>query len=219
MVTGEMTSIERIQELETENRALKEEVRQLKAENRRWARLVGTDTLTGLPNKISFMRALIPQAVQRAIKDKAPIGFILLSADDLGSINETHGRQAGDRVVKGLAEVLQSLLGSEGRLGHIDGAHFAAILYPADLDVVRGRANMLRARIRAHEFECADTTAQITVSAGITSVQPPGDADGRALGEEVFRLLNRSLHLAKKAGGNRVELVRAQDSIGEDAPG
>ena len=61
-----MTPVQRIRELEAENRALRQEVERLRAENRRWARMAGTDAMTGLPNKISFMRALVPQALRRA---------------------------------------------------------------------------------------------------------------------------------------------------------
>ena len=102
---------QRLQALETENRNLKQEVERLKGENRRWARLAGTDTLTGLPNKISFMRALVPQTLQRAAKEQKSIGFILMAADNLGPINETYGRSAGDQVLKGMATLLQAILG------------------------------------------------------------------------------------------------------------
>ena len=199
---------QRLQELEAENRALQEEVRRLKGENRRWARLAGTDALTGLPNKVSFMRALAPQAIQRASKERDTIGFILLSADNLGDLNEDYGREAGDQVIRGLGNLLQSILGDEGRLGHIDGANFAVVLFPSDLDAVRARANMLRARVRSHAFPCAETTAQITVSAGIAALEPPEASNGRDLTETAFHALDRALYTAKQAGGNRVEAVQ-----------
>lgn len=203
---------QRVRDLEMEDRAQKEEIRRLKEENRRWARLAGTEALTGLPNKISFMRAMVPQTIQRAAVEEQPVGFILLSADDLGTINETYGREAGDQVIRGMGDLLKSLLDEEDRVGHIDGTNFSVILYPADLDTVRGRSNMLRARVRAHGFPCGDTTAQITISVGITSLEPPPEADRRVLGEQAFHLLNGALYMAKKAGGNRVEVVLVKDS-------
>ena len=101
----------RIEALEDENQHLKAEVQRLKKENRRWARLAGTDGLTGLPNKISFMRALVPQALQKAAEAGESIGFILMSADNLGVINETHGRAAGDQIIRGVSKLLESILG------------------------------------------------------------------------------------------------------------
>ena len=199
---------QRLQALETENRNLKQEVERLKGENRRWARLAGTDTLTGLPNKISFMRALVPQTLQRAAKEQKSIGFILMAADNLGPINETYGRSAGDQVLKGMATLLQAILGGADRLGHIDGTYFAVVLFPADLEATRSRANMLRARIRTHGFACADTTAQMTVSAGIAAFEPSQNMDGKTETEHVFQLLNEALYMAKTAGGNQVQVVQ-----------
>lgn len=183
------------------------EISRLKEENRRWAKLAGTDSLTGLPNRISFFRAFLPQTFQQAVKEERPVGLILLSPDSLGDVNETHGREAGDEVVKGLGQLIQSLVGDEGKLGHVDGANFCLMMHPADIDFVRGRANMVRARVRTHEFPCAESVAQITVSAGISSIQPTEGADFKALGEGCFSELNKALHAAKKAGGNRVEIA------------
>ncbi len=162
------------------------------------------------------MRAMVPQAIQRAAVEEKPVGFIFLSADDLGTINETYGREAGDQVIRGMGDLLKSLLNEEDRVGHIDGTNFSVILYPADLDTARGCSNMLRARVRAHGFPCGDTTAQVTISVGITSIEPPPEADRRALGEQAFRLLNGALYMAKKAGGNRVEAVQVKDSDGRE---
>ena len=207
---------QRIQSLEAEVGSLREEVERLRKENRRWARLAGTDSLTGLPNKISFLRAFVPQVFQTAIKEEQPVGLILFSPDNLGDINETHGREAGDHVIKGLGVLVQSLVGDTGRLGHVDGSNFVVMMYPAGTEEVRGRANMVRARVRSHEFPCADSIAQITVSAGITSVSPKSGADLQSLGEESFGRLNAALHLAKKAGGNRVEAVTDPTDDGKE---
>ena len=56
---------QRVKALEAQNEALKEEVERLRDENKRWARMAGTDSLTGLPNKISFLRALLPQTLSK----------------------------------------------------------------------------------------------------------------------------------------------------------
>jgi PleD family two-component response regulator len=57
---------QRMEALRKENQSLRQEVARLGADNRRWARLAGTDALTGLPNKISFLRALVPQCIRSA---------------------------------------------------------------------------------------------------------------------------------------------------------
>jgi diguanylate cyclase (GGDEF)-like protein len=194
-----------VQSLERENQSLRQEIERLRSENRRWARLAGTDPLTGLPNKISFLRALAPQALNSAAQAQKAIGFILLSADDLGPINETQGRTAGDQVLKGLGEFLKALLPEDLTLGHLDGSHFAVVMPEAILEDVKARANMLRARIRSHVFPCGQTTAKITASAGVISLIPSLDADEKKLLDTVFSQLNEALYKAKSSGGNQIQ--------------
>ena len=196
-----------VQSLEQENHALRQEVTRLRTENRRWARLAGTDALTGLPNKISFLRALAPQAITAATQTQTALGFILLSADNLGPINETHGRIAGDQVLKGLGEFLKTLLPENLILGHLDGSHFAIVLPKATLEEVQARANMLRARIRSHVFTCGESTAQITASAGIMAVIPSQTRSEKEHVETIFSHLNEALYKAKSSGGNHIQAV------------
>lgn len=198
---------QRVHALEKENVALRKQVDQLRTENRRWARLAGTDLLTGLPNKISFLRIHVPQNLRKAMQAGQSVGFMLLSADDLGPINEKHGRAAGDDVLKGLGAFLKSMLGPIDSLGHIDGSHFSVVSVPTDLDALRGRANMLRARVRAHDFSCVDTTVNITLSAGIAAVTPTVDMDDKKLIDVIFQHLNHALYTAKTSGGNQVQAV------------
>lgn len=198
--------VKRLRKLEFERKALEEEVQKLRKENQRWTGLVGTDSLTGLPNKLLFMQALVPQLIQTAQKNRQSIGFILLATDNLINLNEDYGWEGGDQIIQGLGNLLQSILGDEGKLGHIDGPSFAIVLCPSDLDLVRTRANMLRARIRSHTFPCSETTAKITVSLGIGTLEPTVPYS-RGIIERTFRALNRALYIAKQAGGNRVEII------------
>ncbi|MBK35514.1 MAG: hypothetical protein CME26_08290 [Gemmatimonadetes bacterium] len=198
---------DRVRALEAQVVSLETEVARLREENRRWARLAGTDALTGLPNKISFLRAFVPQTFKTASEEQKSVGLLLVSPDDLGGVNEMHGREAGDQVLKGLGALIQSLIGDAGRLGLLDGSNFVLMVYPADVEDIRGRANMIRARVRTHAFPCAETTTQITVSAGVTVATPVEEDDLQALGEERMSTLSRALFTAKKAGGNRVEVL------------
>lgn len=204
----DMTQLkQQLRELEAETSQLKQEVERLRAMNQRWAQLAGTDSLTGLPNKISFLRALAPQDIQHARTQQEPIGFMLLSGDNLGPINETKGRDAGDQVLRGLAEFLRSILKGEERLGHLDGSHYAVVLYPAGPEEIHSRAEELRVQIEAHAFPCAEGEAKITASFGITSVDSGAIGEPRSAAEKVFQSLNGALYRAKKAGGNRIEVA------------
>ncbi|MBI2504751.1 MAG: ATP-binding cassette domain-containing protein [Candidatus Latescibacteria bacterium] len=197
---------QRLGELEAEVERQQQEVQRLSAINQRWAQLAGTDRLTGLPNKIAFLQALVPQELQQARRRGEPVGFILLSGDNVGSINETYGRDAGDQVLRGLAQFLQAALKGEEQLGHIDGTHFAVVFHPAGLEETRQRAEQLRIQVAGQAFACAHTAVWLTVSAGVTSVDSRLVDDPRTAAEEVFGQLNDVLYAAKKAGGDCVEV-------------
>ena len=203
--TDELTEL--IQQFEAEDTGVDQEVQQLRETNQRWAQLVGTDRLTGLPNRLSFLEALVPMEIQQAQHNGDPIGFLLLSADNLGVVNEQYGRNAGDQVLRELAEFMQSVSKGEELLGHLDGTNFALILYPATAEDARIRAEELQGLIAEHRFEYEGTEIQLTLSAGVDSVDSASINDPRTVAEEVFTGLNEALYQAKKMGGNRVEVV------------
>jgi ATP-binding cassette, subfamily B, bacterial len=206
--TGEIDQLaQRVQELEGALRFHQQEGQRLQVVNQRWAKMAGTDRLTGLPNKVAFLQALMPQEILQAQRHDSRIGLILLGGDDLGRINETYGRDAGDQVLRGLSESLRSILKGEEVLGHIDGTHFSVVFHPADLEKVQQRAEELRLWVEQNPFPCADTTANITISVGITSMHSTPEDDPRQLAEKTFEQLNSAIYAAKRAGGNRVEIL------------
>jgi diguanylate cyclase (GGDEF)-like protein len=135
------------------------------------------------------------------------VGLILLSGDELGKINETQGRDAGDQVLRSLSDLLRSILKGEELLGHIDGTHFAVALYPAFLAAVRERGEDLRRQVEAQALPCGESTARITISVGVMSIPSLGEEEPRVVAEAAFDRLNGALYAAKRAGGNRVEAI------------
>lgn len=204
--TDELTEL--IQQFEAEDTGADLEVQRLRETNQRWAQLVGTDRLTGLPNKLSFLEALVPMEIQQAQHNGEPIGFLLLSADNLGLVNEEHGRNAGDQIIHDLATFLQSVTKGEELLGHIDGTNFALILYPATAEDARARAEELQRQVAEHTFDYENTKINLTLSAGADSIESTSIADSRTVAEDIFTQLNEALYQAKKAGGNRVEMAK-----------
>ncbi len=163
--------------------------------------------LTGLPNKLSFLQAIVPQEMQQAQHGNHPMGFMLISGDNLGPINEQYGRDAGDRIIKTLAKALQSELKGEEQLGHLDGSNFAVSLYPATLEDTKKRAEELCAYVASQSFQLDQTQLHITASIGIMALNSETINDTRQATENTFNTLNQALFKAKRAGGNRVESV------------
>ncbi|MEW6754452.1 MAG: ATP-binding cassette domain-containing protein [Candidatus Latescibacterota bacterium] len=198
---------QRYRELQEEVRRQAQEIQRLQLINQRWAHLAGTDRLTGLPNKLAFIQAVMPHEIQHAQRRGEPIGFLLISGDTLGTINENYGRNAGDRVLQELARFLQAILKGEEQLGHLDGTNFAVALHPASLEQARQRAETLRSQVAERVFSCDAAQLHITVSAGATSIDSTAITDPRQAVEETLRHLGLALYEAKRAGGNRVETI------------
>jgi ATP-binding cassette, subfamily B, bacterial len=186
---------------------LRQEVERLHSINQRWAKLAGTDRLTELPNRLSFLQALVPQDIQQAQRDGDSLGEILISGDNLGLVNERHGRAAGDLVIKSLSEALQSVIKGEEQLGHLDGANFAVSMYPANLTDVQQHAEVIRAHIEAHPFLVDGEEVRITVSVGATSIDTEQITDVSHVVEDAYSKLNDAVFKAKSAGGNQVIAV------------
>jgi len=203
--SDELTQL--IQQFETQDQGEDLEVQRLKETNQRWAQLVGTDRLTGLPNKLSFLEALVPMEIQQAQRSGAGVGFLLLSADNLGPINERYGRNAGDQIIAELATLLQSVTKGEELLGHLDGTNFALMLYPATLEQVRQRADTLRAQVVEYGFRYDDAQIDLTISAATHCLDSTDIMDAKDAAAAAFAELNDALYRAKQAGGNRIEAV------------
>ena len=150
----------------------------------------------------------MPTEIQQAQRQNEPVGFLLLSADNLGTVNERHGRNAGDQMLGDLAELLQSITRGEELLGHLDGTNFALMFYPATEPRVRERAESLRTQVVEHTFAYDGAEVALTISTGAISLDSSSVTDPRSEAADIFARLNEALYRAKQAGGNCVEIAR-----------
>lgn len=195
-----------VAKLQAELARLKEENQKLRASNRRWMRIAGTDSLTGLPNKVFFTTALLPQAIAQADAEGQPLGGIMLSPDNLGEYNKKFGRAGGNDVVKGVAGFLSENTEEGEKLVHIDGANFSLIVPDADLNKTKRRALTLRARVLNRQFDCGDSTVPLTLSLGVVSRAPKPDgeaSDVKGVIDEFLRRMEAAMDQAKQGGGDR----------------
>ena len=102
------------------------------------------DTLTGLPNRRAFRRRLA-----REIDAGEGLALVLCDMDNLKTVNDTHGHEAGDRALQTLARALRSELRRSDEAYRVGGDEFAVVLPgAARLDAERVMRR-LRGRIEA----------------------------------------------------------------------
>ncbi len=192
-ITAEM--IDRTRDAERQLQRTNEEVQTLRRELASASEEARTDSLTGLNNR----RALEDRF--NALQDsRIAFSAAVCDIDSFKAINDRHGHWVGDRVLKAVAQVLESCCG--GHLVYRFGGEEFVIL----LAHVQGRAaatlvDAARAELAARHFKVRETDAEVgtvTLSAGVAEARP---------GESWAELLMRAdclLYRAKTAGRNRV---------------
>jgi diguanylate cyclase (GGDEF) domain len=165
-----------------------------------------TDYLTGLGNRRWFFEqgALI---VDRS-RQRGPIAVLAFDLDHFKAINDRHGHETGDRVLKSFAEIAQSVLGPNAVLARIGGEEFAALLSGNDALRARALAETVARRFAEAVPHQSGIGIRATVSVGLAQF----DSHAPSLVDRLAAA-DRALYRAKSMGGNRVELAHAE--VGE----
>ncbi len=155
------------------------------------------DTLTGLPNRLSFDRQFNGRLETIKLRDP-PTALLMLDLDRFKQVNDTLGHHAGDELIRAVADRLRAVLGPTDVLARLGGDEFA-ILHTCYAGTVEVAA--LAQRIVdtiAKPFRVQGSDAFVGVSIGIV-VATSGQRDSH----ELSRKADIALYEAKSAGRNR----------------
>jgi diguanylate cyclase (GGDEF)-like protein len=160
-----------------------------------------TDELTGLANHGRFQE-LLGNETEQVRRYHYPVGLIMLDIDDFKSINDTHGHQQGDVVLKRVARVLEDSSREVDYPARYGGEEMVLILPHTDLEGSYAIAERIRTAIEALRIPRKDShgTLRITASLGVAA-----SADGHKDG--LIADADAALYEAKRQGKNRT--VRA----------
>ena len=161
------------------------------------------DELTELLNRREFDNRL-DTAAAAARRDNTSHALCLMDLDHFHVINDTCGRKAGDRLLKEVGKVLLKTMGDAGELARLGEDKFGVLLKDVTEDGAFEVAEKQRAAIEKFRVTWKGERLQLTISTGLTEVS--GENQGsRAIQEALAR------ERAKSAGGNRIDIYRAQD--------
>ena len=161
-----------------------------------------TDALTGLLNRRAFDESL-DTLIEEARESGQPLSMVLVDADHFKRINDEIGHVFGDRVLRGIAEVLAKNVKGKDLLARYGGEEFALLLPGADASSARAVAQRCMQEV-AHAgivHAASPLGQQLTVSVGMGTALPGTQDDSKRFLETVDRCLYR----AKHAGRNRIE--------------
>lgn len=154
-----------------------------------------TDGLTGITNRQALGR-LLEKEMERASRYRPPLSLIMYDLDHFKHINDQFGHNAGDDVLKTIADLVNQLLRDTDHHGRWGGEEFMVLLPETGLEAAGKVAEKLRQAIASHRFE---GVGNVTASFGVAQLVP--GEDSRSLAQRV----DKALYRAKALGRNRVE--------------
>ena len=184
------------QEIATQNEELAEA-------NARLEQIAITDQLTGAYNRRYIMRE-IEQELSRSVRHNLPISITMIDIDNFKDINDTHGHQVGDEVLKEVVQVLSSSIRTSDLLGRYGGEEFIIIAPLTGQQEALILAERLRDTVSKWPFETTYGFIKLTISLGVATYDGKTETCQSAILEQLLAQADTELYKAKAAGRNCV---------------
>lgn len=183
----------------------REEARVLNAKAEHFRMTADFDPLlTELHNRRS-LEAFLREAVETYARTGDPLSLMMIDVDHFKKVNDTHGHQAGDDVLRALARIVNAhAIQYDGFSARYGGEELVVVVPGMDLDRAAIKAEALRADVERYDFrvrtngQLSDTRLNFTVSAGVARMKVGWDSG------DLIGAADNALYQAKNSGRNRV---------------
>ncbi len=175
--------------------------RKLAEQGRMQRQMALHDHLTGLPNR-RLLEDRIETALHHAARNHRMMGLFYMDLDGFKAVNDTHGHECGDNLLRMVAQRLLGACRQQDTLARIGGDEFILLLTHIDdmSDLMRPALKILESL--AAPFQVDGRTLHISASLGVATY--PVDASNA---EELICRADQALYEAKRAGRNRFHLA------------
>ena len=154
-----------------------------------------TDLLTQVSNRGTILSHLFTE-VDRAVRHGRPLSVAFVDLDHFKVINDTHGHQVGDVVLRGVAGLFATSLRQSDVVGRYGGEEFMVVLPETGPDEAAQVAEKLRLLVQRHQFTVSpELTVNVTISIGIAGGQGP-----TLRAESLVRDADNAMYSAKSLG-------------------
>lgn len=160
--------------------------------------IAATDELTGLHNRRAFLM-LLDQELARADRTGRPLATAIIDVDHFKRVNDTHGHQGGDEVLRAVAIVARATMRRGDIVGRIGGEEFAVLMPDTNAAEAERACERLRSAVAARATAMpGGGEARVTLSAGVSLREA---ADSR---DALIARADAALYRAKESGRDRV---------------
>lgn len=160
------------------------------------------DDLTGTLNRRAFM-ALAGRVFSQAKRFGRKFSIIMIDSDSLKRINDAHGHEAGDEMLKIMVKKIQDSLREADLLSRYGGDEFVVLLPDTDSDGARLTAERIRASIAATPLQFRSARTSISASMGVATY-PDDGADF----DHILDAADSAMYASKNSGKNKVSVAQ-----------
>ena len=171
-------------------------------------RLAAQDELTGMANRRSIIAAL-DRDVARCLRTREPLALMMVDVDHFKQVNDRHGHQAGDAVLRHVANVLRQRVRAQDIVGRYGGEEFLLVLPDTLREGAYQLAQQLCAAVAATPCVWGRESIAVTVSIGVFG----GRLEPQDHWDLLLHAADSALYRAKQAGRNRAELAPGVDPV------
>jgi len=159
------------------------------------------DSLTGVGNRRLFMQRA-GEEIERSFRYGVPLSLLMLDIDHFKAVNDTHGHDAGDEVLKALVVETNAQLRASDVFCRLGGEEFAVLLINADAASAEALAERIRQALAKLTVAADGTSITFTVSVGGTQRAAGSDSV-----ETMLKRADNALYAAKEGGRNQVQMA------------
>jgi diguanylate cyclase len=156
------------------------------------------DGLTGIFNRRYFEDRL-REEFKRCSRGAQPLSLIMVDIDFFKNINDAHGHQCGDHILKSMATFMNASIRGTDVFARYGGEEFVCLLPETDIAGARHVAETLRRTVRENVFDFQGVPIPVTISLGAAQLE-----DGAQSTESVVERADNALYEAKRTGRDKV---------------
>jgi diguanylate cyclase (GGDEF)-like protein len=156
------------------------------------------DPMTGLHNR-RFLEEFVDTIVAATSRRKSELSILMLDLDYFKKVNDSHGHDAGDTVIKTMAKIFNSCVRASDLVIRYGGEEFMVILQDTSGEAAFAVAEKIRQTVESTKIQLPGTVLQKTISIGIADFPSDSDTFWQAI-----KFADVALYQAKERGRNRV---------------